>query len=43
MFKLTKITDPRCIEFYQTAFPNFSSDAQERLRTNWISKYVKKN
>jgi hypothetical protein len=40
-FKLTPEVDPRCIEYYQKAFPNLSFNEQEKLRVNWISKIRK--
>lgn len=41
-FKLTKTTDPRCIEYYDKAFPNLSNEDREQLRRRWINKYSKK-
>lgn len=40
-FKLTKYTDPRCIEYWIKAFENTSLEILENYRINWISKYVK--
>ena len=39
---LTKEIDPRCIEYYKKALPNFSHDDQEKIRKNWIKNNVKK-
>ena len=41
-FKLSSKTDPRCIEYYKSAFPELTSEQQETLRTNWIKKIIKK-
>ena len=38
IFKLTKINDQRCIEFYQKAFENLKSEQQEELRIKWVNK-----
>jgi hypothetical protein len=40
-FKLRPEVDPRCIKYYQKAFPELSCSEQEKLRLNWISKNIK--
>lgn len=43
--ELLKENDPRCIEFYQKAFPMLNEKVQETLRVNWIKfngKFKKK-
>lgn len=40
-FKLTSEVDPRCVEYYQKAFPELSFKEQEKLRLNWIAKNIK--
>lgn len=42
MIPLKKENDPRCIEFYQKAFPNVSDYNQNEIRLNWIDKMLKK-
>ena len=41
-FKLTKETDPRCVEYYTKAFPNLTKKEQNKLRLNWVKKFNKK-
>jgi len=40
-YKLTKENDPRCIEFYQKAFPEATAELQEKMRENWVKKHIK--
>lgn len=40
-FILSKEDDPRCIEYYQSAFPELNKGQQEVLRVTWINRMVK--
>jgi len=40
-FILTKETDPRCVEYYEKAFPDLNRSTHELLRKNWINKNLK--
>lgn len=39
---LTKENDPRCIEYYNLAFPELTQEQREELRLNWIKVVLKK-
>lgn len=41
-FILTPVNDPRCIEFYEKAFPELTPQERESLRSNWVAKNVTK-
>ena len=42
MFKLTKETDPRCIEYWYKAFPDKNKSELEIRRVAWVDKNIKK-
>ncbi len=39
---LTKENDPRCIEFYNKAFPKLLPSKREEMRLHFITKVLKK-